>query len=253
MDDSRDRTSPGDRRSSRRRRLRFGGHRRRLDRDRGSRWRTASSPTATPVDSTRPSRAARSPASDRPSSAPPPRRSEFNDVRFLGYPDGAARGDPGAAPRPLAGDPPGHGRSAWCASHPSATGPASSPPILTICGPARRPCARSIPTRVTPSPTPSCSPRDSPEWTVSEIWINAAPDHLLNHYVDVTDTFDRKVAALRAHVSQTEHVDLDTLLRGWLGAQAAAGGLGTGPARRGVSRGRPPDPDRRSITPPATV
>ncbi len=66
------------------------------------------------------------------------------------------------------------------------------------------------------------------EWTVNEIRITASPQQLVNHWVDVTDTFDRKVAALRAHVSQTEHVDLPGLLIPWLGAQAAAGGLPEG-------------------------
>jgi LmbE family N-acetylglucosaminyl deacetylase len=66
------------------------------------------------------------------------------------------------------------------------------------------------------------------EWAVSEVWMNAAPQHLINHFVDVTDTFDRKVAALRAHASQTAHVDLEQLLRGWLGVQAQAGGLPEG-------------------------
>ncbi len=27
------------------------------------------------------------------------------------------------------------------------------------------------------------------------------------HYVDVTDTFDRKISALKAHESQTAHMD----------------------------------------------
>ena len=48
-------------------------------------------------------------------------------------------------------------------------------------------------------------------------------------YVDVTDVFDRKIAALRAHVSQTAHMDeLETMLRGWLGANALNGGLPEG-------------------------
>jgi LmbE family N-acetylglucosaminyl deacetylase len=42
-------------------------------------------------------------------------------------------------------------------------------------------------------------------WTVSEVWLNGGetPDH----YVDVTETFERKIAALRAHVSQIGHVE----------------------------------------------
>lgn len=64
-------------------------------------------------------------------------------------------------------------------------------------------------------------------WTVGEVWFMAGPDP--DHPVDVTDTFDRKVAALRAHVSQTSHLDdLEGMLRGWLGANAKAAGLADG-------------------------
>ncbi len=37
-------------------------------------------------------------------------------------------------------------------------------------------------------------------WTVPEAWLINAPTP--NHYVDITETFDRKVAAVRAHQSQ---------------------------------------------------
>ena len=42
-------------------------------------------------------------------------------------------------------------------------------------------------------------------------------------YVDVTATFDKKLSALRAHVSQEVDRDggLETRLRGWLGQNAA--------------------------------
>ena len=64
-------------------------------------------------------------------------------------------------------------------------------------------------------------------WTVREVWIAAGPDP--NHYVDVTETFPRKIAALRAHESQTGDMDnLEDFLRGWLGRSAAAGGLAEG-------------------------
>jgi LmbE family N-acetylglucosaminyl deacetylase len=42
-------------------------------------------------------------------------------------------------------------------------------------------------------------------WEVGEVWLIASPNP--NHYVDVTDVFDRKLAALRAHQSQTAHRD----------------------------------------------
>ena len=66
-------------------------------------------------------------------------------------------------------------------------------------------------------------------WTVDEVWVMAGGGGVANHYVDVTGTFERKLAALRAHVSQTAHMDdLEDRLRGWLGVNAAAAGFGEG-------------------------
>lgn len=65
-------------------------------------------------------------------------------------------------------------------------------------------------------------------WTVQEVWMQAFGEQA-NTWVDVTDTFERKIAALRQHASQTAHMDeLDTMLRGWLGMNAKAGGLPEG-------------------------
>ena len=51
-------------------------------------------------------------------------------------------------------------------------------------------------------------------WTVDEVWVMAGPNP--THPVDITDTFDIKIAALHAHESQTAHMDdLETFLRGW--------------------------------------
>jgi LmbE family N-acetylglucosaminyl deacetylase len=67
------------------------------------------------------------------------------------------------------------------------------------------------------------------EWAVSEVWMMAAPMALLNHFVDITDHMDRKIAALRSHVSQTSHMqDPQGMLRAWFGAMARAGGLPEG-------------------------
>ncbi|MDT7675103.1 MAG: hypothetical protein QOD82_3005 [Pseudonocardiales bacterium] len=53
-------------------------------------------------------------------------------------------------------------------------------------------------------------------WTVPELWLIAAPDERQNHIVDITDTLDSKLAALRSHPSQTAHLDdLDDRIRGW--------------------------------------
>jgi len=64
-------------------------------------------------------------------------------------------------------------------------------------------------------------------WVVPECWVMAAPQP--DHYVDITDTFDTKIAALRAHKSQTAHVDdLEDRIRGWGLASAVGGGLPDG-------------------------
>jgi LmbE family N-acetylglucosaminyl deacetylase len=61
-------------------------------------------------------------------------------------------------------------------------------------------------------------------WEVGEVWLIGSPNP--NHYVDVTDTFDRKLAALRAHESQTAHRDrLAEGLRERLAPNSRAAGL----------------------------
>jgi LmbE family N-acetylglucosaminyl deacetylase len=64
-------------------------------------------------------------------------------------------------------------------------------------------------------------------WSVSEVWVMGHPT--TTHYVDITDTFDRKLAALRAHESQTGHMpELDGFVRAWGERNAAAAGLAEG-------------------------
>jgi LmbE family N-acetylglucosaminyl deacetylase len=64
-------------------------------------------------------------------------------------------------------------------------------------------------------------------WTVREVWISGGLTP--NHYVDVTVTFARKIAALRSHASQISDPDeLERRLRGWLASTAAAAGLPEG-------------------------
>ena len=64
-------------------------------------------------------------------------------------------------------------------------------------------------------------------WTVPEVWVMGGPAP--NRWVDVTETFDDKIAALQAHVSQTAHrPELADFVRGWMVRQAAAGGLPVG-------------------------
>jgi LmbE family N-acetylglucosaminyl deacetylase len=64
-------------------------------------------------------------------------------------------------------------------------------------------------------------------WTVNQVWLTAdpAPDT----FVDITDNFDGKLAALRAHASQTSHnPDLESMLRSWGSGIAEAAGLEPG-------------------------
>ncbi|MGH4024306.1 MAG: PIG-L deacetylase family protein [Pseudonocardiaceae bacterium] len=64
--------------------------------------------------------------------------------------------------------------------------------------------------------------------TVSEVWVMSVNDRA-DHYVDITDSFDRKIAALRAHTSQTAHMtDLEDRMRSWGVLQAQAAGLPEG-------------------------
>jgi LmbE family N-acetylglucosaminyl deacetylase len=63
-------------------------------------------------------------------------------------------------------------------------------------------------------------------WTVAEVWVMTSGANA-NRYVDVTDTFEQKLAALKAHVSQTAHMeDLEGMLRTWLKVNAATAGFG---------------------------
>lgn len=66
-----------------------------------------------------------------------------------------------------------------------------------------------------------------PPWIVRELWLMADPSP--DHAVDISATFGRKLAALRAHASQTGHLDdLESMLRGWGEHTAAAAGLPAG-------------------------
>ncbi len=69
-------------------------------------------------------------------------------------------------------------------------------------------------------------------WTVREVWISGTVTP--THYVDVTQTFPRKIAALRAHVSQTAGRDgLADFLRQNLARAAAQAGLPEGSLAEG--------------------
>ncbi len=61
---------------------------------------------------------------------------------------------------------------------------------------------------------------------VSEIWLTGAEP---NRYIDITDTFEQKIAALREHHSQVAQFDgLADRVREWCSGTAEAGGLPEG-------------------------
>jgi LmbE family N-acetylglucosaminyl deacetylase len=64
-------------------------------------------------------------------------------------------------------------------------------------------------------------------WTVAEVWLGASPRS--DHAVDVTEFVDRKMAALRSHVSQVGHMpELDEFVGAWMKQNARSHGLPEG-------------------------
>jgi LmbE family N-acetylglucosaminyl deacetylase len=62
---------------------------------------------------------------------------------------------------------------------------------------------------------------------VSEVWLSASPR--ADHAVDVTDVIDRKLAALRCHVTQVSHnPGLEKFVTGWMARTAQRFGLPEG-------------------------
>lgn len=94
------------------------------------------------------------------------------------------------------------GEASWRAIYPDARNPFAHPELLADEGLA--------------------------DWKVQEVWMMGGPD--ADVVVDVTATFDRKIAALREHVSQTEHMGdrLVEMVRGWLKSYAETHGLPEG-------------------------
>jgi len=64
-------------------------------------------------------------------------------------------------------------------------------------------------------------------YRVRELWITGSPQP--NHFVDITDTFAKKISALNAHVSQTAHnPELEAMVRSWGEKNAEANSLAPG-------------------------
>jgi LmbE family N-acetylglucosaminyl deacetylase len=147
-----------------------------------------------------------------------------NDVVFLGYPDGRltvthelrrdiSRVIRQVRPQRVVSPSPVRNLARVYASHPDhlATGEAA---LDAVYPDARNPFAH-----------PELLAEEG--LTVPEVWMTGGPTP--DHYVDITDTFAQKVAALRAHESQAPGVsDLEGMLRGWMGAHAAAAGMPAG-------------------------
>jgi LmbE family N-acetylglucosaminyl deacetylase len=148
------------------------------------------------------------------------------DVTFLGYPDGRLvpsielrrdisrqvrihRPDRLVCQSPdrmwdrIGASHPDHlaaGEAAVCAAYPDARNPFAHPELLA---------------------------EGLEPYAVTEIWMMAAPG--TNRVVDVTDTFDRKIAALMSHRSQVGDADgLEPRIREWLTAGAQVAGLAEG-------------------------
>ena len=150
-----------------------------------------------------------------------------DDVRFLGYQDGRlavtqelrrdiSRVIRAVRPQRMIIQSPDRNWQRIAASHPDhlAAGEAA---INAVYPDARNPFAH----------TELLRDEGLAAWSVPEVWLmaDAEPDH----FVDVTDTFERKIAALRAHESQTAHMpDLEKFVGGWLRANATVGGFPEG-------------------------
>ena len=149
-----------------------------------------------------------------------------SDVTFLGYPDGRltpsielrrdiSRQIRLVRPERLVCQSPERLWDRIGASHPDhlAAGEAS---VCAVYPDARNPFAH-----------PELLAEGLEPHTVPEIWLMAAPDP--NRAVDITDTFDRKIAALRRHRSQVGEGEwLEERIRTWVEGGARQAGLGRG-------------------------
>lgn len=136
------------------------------------------------------------------------------DLHFLGFPDGRVQPDfdlrraitrviREVRPQRVVAMSPTRSLRRIYASHPDhlATGEA------TLC--AVYPDARN------PFAFPDLLDNGFEPWTVDEVLLTAYDDEP-DRFVDVTDVFDRKLAALMCHESQhTDRARMETLLRGW--------------------------------------
>lgn len=150
-----------------------------------------------------------------------------HDVRFLGYRDGEltvthdlrrdiSRVIRQVRPERMLIQSPERNWRRLPASHPDhmAAGEAA---IFAIYPDARNPFAHPV----------LLNDEGLDAWTVHDVWVFGTPTP--DTFVDITDRFDTKIAALRAHESQTAHMeDLEDRIRGWGVMMAELGGLPEG-------------------------
>lgn len=148
------------------------------------------------------------------------------DVRFLGYPDGSltptldvrraiTRVIRDVRPDVVITQSPERRWDSVYASHPD----------HRACGEATLDAV--YPDSRNPFAFPELLEEGLEPWIVPEVWVMAAPAP--DHFVDITDVFERKIAALLRHVSQ--HPDpsgLPDRIRAWNAANATAGDLPEG-------------------------
>ncbi|HZP29454.1 MAG TPA: PIG-L deacetylase family protein [Acidimicrobiia bacterium] len=149
-----------------------------------------------------------------------------SDLHFLGYPDGRlqptldlrrdlARVIRTVRPQRVVCQSPERSFQRIYASHPDhlAAGEAA---LCAVYPDARNPFA-----------FPELLDEGHEPWSVADVWMMTAREQ--DAFVDVTDVFDRKLEALRCHVSQHRDPEgLEPLLRGWMTANAANAGLPEG-------------------------
>ncbi|HEY3670913.1 MAG TPA: PIG-L deacetylase family protein [Acidimicrobiia bacterium] len=149
-----------------------------------------------------------------------------SDVTFLRYPDGRlessfdlrrdiSREIRRVRPQRVIGQSPERNFQRVYASHPDhlAAGEAT---MAAVYPDARNPFAH-----------PELLEEGFEPWAVAEMYLAAADG--TDVVVDITDTFERKIDALKCHVSQHPDPDgLDERIRGWNAANAVLGGLPEG-------------------------
>jgi LmbE family N-acetylglucosaminyl deacetylase len=157
-----------------------------------------------------------------------------DDLVFLGYPDGRleptldlrrdlTRAIRQVRPQRVLSPSPERNYQRIFASHPDhlAAGEAA---LCAVYPDARNPFAH-----------PELLDEGLEPWVVNEVWMMATSS--ADVFVDITEAIDRKLDALRSHVSQHENPGmLDELIRGWGAMIAEAAGLPKGRLAEGFQR-----------------